>query len=486
MINIVGLGYGEIENLTAAALKKLETSEVIFIKECKKILEKKINHKNIHYINYDYLYNSIEDSHKVNEKIAENLISKYKNNMDFVYAVPGNPVEESGDVYELIKKCKERKIEYKIYPAIGINSFVSKVFQKEIDNVKIINSEKVDDSIFNKREDIAIINILNKTALSYVKKVLLRVYSEEVEIYCLNKYDDKYIEKVKVGEIDKIKEIDCYTVFFIPKELDGKKDIYELMRIIEILRGKNGCPWDREQTHKSIKKSIIEESYEVCDAIEKNDETSLIEELGDVLLQIVFHASIGKQNEEFNILDITDGICNKMIYRHPHVFGNENVKDTAEVLMNWDELKNKEKNFKSITDELNGVAKALPALIRAKKIQSKAKKVGFDWDNVEGAIEKVREELNEVIDVYKSEKMSRIKEEIGDLLFSCVNVSRFLNVDAEEALNLTTNKFIRRFNYMEEMARENDLNLEEMSLNDMDKLWDEAKKSEKHYSREGI
>ena len=258
-----------------------------------------------------------------------------------------------------------------------------------------------------------------------------------------------------------------------------KRDINDLIEIIERLRGENGCPWDREQTHESIRKGIIEESYEVMDAIDKDDEEGMIEELGDVLLQIAFHCVLGKEKGRFDLGDIINGICNKMIYRHPHVFGTEKVDNTEEVLVNWDELKKKEKKLETTTDELKGVARALPALIRANKVQGKASKVGFDWDRVEDAAIKVEEELNEVLDVYKSKNRAMITEEVGDLLFSCVNVSRLLDVDPEEALNISTEKFIRRFSAIEEKAGKKGVDLKEMPLKEMDILWDEVKKLEK-------
>jgi len=258
-----------------------------------------------------------------------------------------------------------------------------------------------------------------------------------------------------------------------------KKDIYDLIEIIEILRGENGCPWDRAQTNESIKKCIIEESYEVMDAIDKGDEDGIVEELGDVLLQVIFHCVLGKEEGKYDLGDVIEGICNKMIYRHPHVFGKDQAENIEEVLVNWDELKKKEKNFETTTDELNGVARALPALIRAKKVQGKARKVGFDWDKVEDAALKVEEELKEVLDVYKSKNRAMITEEVGDLLFSCVNVSRFLDVDPEEALNISTDKFIRRFGYIEEKAGQKGLDLKEMTLKEMDNLWNEIKKLEK-------
>jgi len=265
----------------------------------------------------------------------------------------------------------------------------------------------------------------------------------------------------------------------ISKLEKDKKDIYDLIEIIEALRGDNGCPWDREQTHESIKKAIIEESYEVMDAIDKEDEEGIVEELGDVLLQVVFHSVLGKEEGRYDLGDIIDGICNKMIYRHPHVFGNDKVENTEDVLVNWDELKRKEKNLETTTDELKGIARALPALIRAKKVQGKASKVGFDWDRVEDVALKVEEELKEVLDVYKSKNRAMITEEVGDLLFACVNVSRFLDVDPEEALTIATDKFIRRFSYIEEKARGKGLDLKQMPLEEMDMLWNEIKKLEK-------
>lgn len=258
-----------------------------------------------------------------------------------------------------------------------------------------------------------------------------------------------------------------------------KKDIYDLIKIIEALREENGCPWDREQTHESIKKAIIEESYEVMDAIDKDDEEGTVEELGDVLLQVVFHSVLGKEEGRYDLGDIIDGICNKMIYRHPHVFGNDKVENAEDVLVNWDELKKKEKNLETTTDELKGIARALPALIRAKKVQGKASKVGFDWDRVEDVALKVEEELEEVLGVYKSKNRAMITEEVGDLLFACVNISRFLDVDPEEALTMATDKFIGRVSYIEEKVRGKGLELKKIPREEMDMLWNEIKRLEK-------
>lgn len=250
----------------------------------------------------------------------------------------------------------------------------------------------------------------------------------------------------------------------------------DLLKIMEILRSENGCMWDRQQDHHSIRRNFIEETYEVCEAIDNEDVSLLKEELGDVLLQVVFHTRIEEEKGTFNIDDVADGICKKLIYRHPHVFGSVDVSSTGEILNNWDALKKVEKGQKSTTDTLNSVARSLPALIRAEKVQHKAAKVGFDWDDISGALDKVQEELDEVKRAVQGD--GSVPEEIGDLLFAAVNVARFADVDPEGALNATTEKFIRRFSYVERAAAAQEKALEDMTLREMDDLWNEGKRKE--------
>ena len=262
-------------------------------------------------------------------------------------------------------------------------------------------------------------------------------------------------------------------VDFTFKEKYTYEDLLEIMRI---LRCPEGCVWDREQDHKSIRRSFIEETYEAVEAIDNDDPVLLQEELGDVLLQVVFHAQIEAEAGRFTMDDVADGICKKMIYRHPHVFGSVEVKNSDDVLTNWDALKQKEKHQKSTTETLESVARSLPGLIRAEKVQHKAAKVGFDWDEVSGALDKVREETAEVACAIDGD--GDPSEELGDLLFAVVNVARFLKTDPEDAINRTTDKFIRRFAQVEEAAKNVGRSLSEMSLAEMDALWDAAKQKE--------
>ena len=224
------------------------------------------------------------------------------------------------------------------------------------------------------------------------------------------------------------------------------KDCYkfdDLLRIMEILRAPDGCMWDREQDHHSIRRNFIEETYEVCEAIDDEDTEHMKEELGDVLLQVVFHTQMEKEKGTFDIDDVADGICKKLIFRHPHIFGNVEVASSEEVLRNWDDLKRKEKHQETDTQALESVAKSLPSLIRAEKLQKKAAKVGFDWDNVKDALDKVQEELDEVRRAIDGD--GDPEEEIGDLLFASVNVARHLKIDPEAAAEKTCNKFVSRF-----------------------------------------
>ena len=258
-----------------------------------------------------------------------------------------------------------------------------------------------------------------------------------------------------------------------------KKDKYnfdDLLQIVEILRAPDGCMWDREQDHQSIRRNFIEETYEVCEAIDEQDTEHLKEELGDVLLQVVFHTQMEKEKGVFDIGDVADGICKKLIYRHPHIFGSVEVGSSEEILRNWDELKRKEKHQETDTSALESVAKSLPGLIRAEKLQKKAAKVGFDWENAQGALEKVEEELDEVKQAMAGS--GDPEEEIGDLLFAAVNVARHLKVDPEGAMEKTCNKFIRRFADMEQQAKEENKVLSDLPLAELDALWNRSKEKE--------
>jgi MazG family protein len=247
------------------------------------------------------------------------------------------------------------------------------------------------------------------------------------------------------------------------------KSLDRLLQIMEELRAQ--CPWDQKQTIESLRSLTIEETYELCDAIIKKDWNGLKEELGDVLLHLVFYAKIASEQKQFNFNDVIEAVCNKLVYRHPHIYSNVKVSNEQEVKENWEKLKQKERK-KSV---LSGVPDALPALIKALRIQDKSKQVGFEWDTTAQVQAKVKEELDELQEAMEENNQDHIEEEFGDVLFSLVNLARFLNVDPELALERTNRKFIDRFNKMEIIAEENGKSLLDMNLEEMDALWNFVK-----------
>lgn len=255
----------------------------------------------------------------------------------------------------------------------------------------------------------------------------------------------------------------------------GMKRLYD---IVSILRRK--CPWDKEQTHESLKGPMLEEIYEAIDAIDRKDVENLREELGDVTLHVVFHSILAEEKSNFNLIDVLNEECEKMIRRHPHVFSAENAQNQAKtvdkVLEKWENIKSNEHSETTASQTLIDVPKALPELIRSYKVQKKAAKVGFDWESREGALDKVYEEFIELKEAIEEGSMDYVEEELGDLLFSVVNVSRFLKLNPELALKEATNKFTRRFQVLEEIADREDKRLEDMSIDQLDRLWRMAKK----------
>ncbi len=254
-----------------------------------------------------------------------------------------------------------------------------------------------------------------------------------------------------------------------------KYNFDDLNKIVDKLRSDDGCPWDKEQTHKSLKKCLIEESYETLEAIDLEDDKKIKEELGDVLLQVIMHSQIGKEENRFDINDVIDTISKKMISRHTHIFGDDVANTSEEVLVNWNKIKNKEKGLDKVTHVLNDIPKTLPSLMKSYEIQDKVSKIGFDFENKDDVVKKIKEEVEEFLQVIENSDIDEKENEMGDILFSLVNMCRFLKIDPEIALQRTNLKFINRFVFMERVSDEKGLDMKQMKLDDLDKLWEEAK-----------
>ena len=314
-----------------------------------------------------------------------------------------------------------------------------------------------------------------------VKLTLSEYYPDEYEVYMALPAPDGSCYEIKTRklyEIDRMKDYDAAAVLLVPPadELDlPRHSVDGLLRVMRILRAPGGCPWDAEQTHESIRKDLLEESYEVIDAIDRQDPVALCEELGDLLMQVAFHAQIEEERASFGMRDVATGIVNKMIYRHPHVFGNIRVENSDEVLANWEKLKKEEKHQTTVAEAMDAVPKSFPALLRAYKIQKKAADVGFDWSSAEEALPKVYEEADEVMAALRDGGNGDIADEIGDLFFAAVNVARLRKIDPDLALKAATDKFERRFRLTEQLIAEDGKRFEDMTLPEMDDYWEKAK-----------
>lgn len=480
MIKVVGLGPGATESLTIGTLEVLKGGKNIYLRTEKHPTVDYLKSIRIQFETYDDKYEQYSNFDDVYKAIAEDLIQKHKIYGEIIYGVPGHPLVAETSVKLLIELCEKEKIELEILPAVSfIDAVIESLKLDPIEGLKIIDAFDIKNQVLDKRTGLLITQVYNKFIATDVKLSLLEYYKDDMEIYFVRAAGVKGLEstrKIKLYELDRQEDTDYLTSIYIPKELEATKDFQDLIEVMHILRDENGCAWDREQTHETLKKYLIEECYEVLEAIEEQDEDKIIEELGDVLLQVVFHAQIAKEEGYFNINDVIKSITNKMINRHPHIFKDVQSKNSEQVLESWEDIKIKEKGFESYTDTLKHVTKNLPGLMRADKVQQKAARVGFDWDTVEPAMEKVLEELQEIKDVYKDNNKAKILEEVGDLVFSTVNIARLLDIDPELAVNYSIDKFINRFQYIEENARNRNVDLKTMSLAEMDVLWNESKK----------
>ncbi|VTR28851.1 nucleoside triphosphate pyrophosphohydrolase [Actinobacillus pleuropneumoniae] len=327
---------------------------------------------------------------------------------------------------------------------------------------------------------------------SEVKLALMELYPDDYPVivgHALGVEGEEAIQQVPLFELDRIDGYGNLSLIYVPRSDDSnlrQRTFARLHEIVGILRSPEGCPWDREQTHESIRKNLIEETYEVLETIDEDDPEHMQEELGDLLLQIMLHSQMEEELGTFTVYDVIQALNDKLIFRHPHVFGESSAKDTESALQNWEQMKAEEKRRKGLSPEkasaLDGIPRDLPALMKAYKLQKKASKVGFDWDNIDGVFQKIEEELGELRQaVTEGQSDEDTALELGDLLFAVSNAARFIGADPEEALSRTNRKFIRRFSYIEEQLAAQGKTLQESTLDEMEALWQSAKTGSAHH-----
>ncbi|OLS03010.1 bifunctional methyltransferase/pyrophosphohydrolase YabN [Tissierella creatinophila] len=480
-IYVIGLGPGSIEDLTLGAINRIHNENKNFLRTENHPTIKYFKDNDILYKSFDYLYETKEEFQDVYETIVDSLVEEALKGENINYFVPGNPLVAERTVEILLEREEDIEI---ITGMSFIDPLIMSVKRDPINGLKIVDGTVFDFSMIDINTDMIITQVYNKRIISEIKLILSEIYGDEYNIFIVDSAGIKGQEKVNntpIYSLDRFEDIGYLTSIYIPRIEKEKKNIFDfndITNIMKRLRGEDGCQWDIKQTHSSLRKCIIEEAYEVVDAIDKGDIDSLMEELGDVLLQVIFHAEIAFDEGEFNIIDITTSLANKLIYRHPHIFLNEKVVNSEEVVYNWDRLKDLQRGFKTIGEKLDNIS-SLPSLMKGLKIQQVAAKVGFDWTDIKGALEKIEEEYNEVLEVIDSleENWERQEEEIGDLFFSIVNLARFLKIDPEVAMNKSNNKFINRFKFMEKECLEQNVKLEDLTLEEMESLWSLAKKN---------
>ena len=477
-ITVVGLGPGRWEHLTLEALETLEKAQRVFLRTEKHPMVEELKTRGIAYSSFDRVYHEEDTFENVYARIAEELVQEAKKG-DLVYAVPGNPAVAETSYYLLLGLAKKRGIEVETVPGM---SFLEIAYQRlGIDPVKglqVLDGLAIKGQKLDTGKGIIITQVYDQLVASEVKLALMGKFPAHYPVWVIRAAGvegREIIEKVPLYKLDRLSYIDYLTSVYVPAAKRQGYDIDDLLEIMRVLRGDKGCPWDREQDRQSLKPYLLEEAYEVLDAIEKEDVGLLKEELGDLLLQVVFHAQIADEEGEFDFSEVVEGICEKLIRRHPHVFGGQRARDSDGALDRWEASKRKEKGVRGYTTALMNIPRTLPSLMRSYKVQQKAALAGFDWDRIEDVMAKVKEELSELEEVYKNGEMSRIKEELGDLLFAVVNLARFENIRPELALRETVEKFIQRFAFIEKEALKMGKTLDRMTLDQMEQLWQASK-----------
>ncbi|MDR6885153.1 nucleoside triphosphate pyrophosphohydrolase [Bacillus sp. 3255] len=494
-ITVVGLGTGDEDQLTLGIWKKLQSAAqsqaVVFLRTVDHPMVHMLENNGIPYRTFDANYVAHQSFEEVYESIAEALIqSAMGSTGEVIYAVPGHPMVAEYTVQLLKQRCPEQGVTLQI---MGGESFLDQAFLRfgfdPIDGFQLLDATSLSRYTLNPQLHTIIGQVYDTYTASDLKISLMESYPDEYRVvvgHSLGVAGAEQIIEVPLHELDHVKGYGNLSLVWVPKSEQDEvryRTFGRLHEIVQILRSPEGCPWDREQTHASLRKNLIEEAYEVLETIDEDDPEHMCEELGDLLLQVMLHAQMEEEIGTFTVYDVIATLNEKLIRRHPHVFGENKAEDADEALVNWNAMKAEEKRKKGIDvtkqSVLDGIPRELPGLMKALKLQKKAATVGFDWPELGEVMQKLEEELAElreaIADTSEDAAAARLGE-LGDVLFSMVNVARFLKIDPEEAIMRTNRKFIQRFSYIEDQLRLKGLSFEQTGLSEMEKYWQEAKK----------
>ncbi|WP_078378383.1 bifunctional methyltransferase/pyrophosphohydrolase YabN [Sutcliffiella halmapala] len=481
-ITVLGLGAGDLEQLPMGIYKQIISCENLFLRTKEHPVIQELDKEGLSYQSFDSIYEESESFEDVYAKITQLLVEKSKEK-NIIYAVPGHPLVAEKTVQLLLEEAKKGEITLDIK---GGQSFLDPMFTAvgldPIEGFQFHDATSLVKEAIEPMQHMIFCQVYDAFIASEVKLTLMDILPDDypVTIVTAAGSSEEKITEVPLYELDRVAELNNLTSVYVPAVKEEEllfRQFSSFRQTISILRGPNGCPWDQKQTHESLKKYLIEEAYELIDAIDDGDIDGIIEELGDVLLQVMLHAQIGEDDGYFSIDEVIQGVNEKMIRRHPHVFGDTSVDDAEDVVKRWDEIKKTEKGERAEQSILDAVAKGLPNLTKAFQYQKKAAKVGFDWDHVDPMWAKVMEEIQELQEeLAKKSEPEIVATEFGDIVFALVNIARYYKIDPEEAVSYTNRKFYRRFTFIEKKVKELGLEIETLPLEQLDQFWNEAKK----------
>lgn len=493
-ITIVGLGPGSPTLISTGAFQALQRAEHLYFRTIVHpvvpwLLEE-LDLSPADYTAFDSYYETADSFEQVYERICTTLTDKVYAGDKVTYVVPGHPGVAETTVSELAKWAQSKGKKIEIVPSMScLDAICATLGIDPIMGLTIIDALDMPDRI--PEQPLLLMQVYNRLIASDVKLTLMEQLDDEHPITVIRAAgiaNEEKIANIPLYQLDTLPWLDHLTSVYVgtqgallqivdsePRECAYPLD--SLVDVMQRLRAPEGCPWDQVQTHESLRRYLVEETYEVLEAIDQGQWDNVKEELGDVLLQVVFHAQIATESRRFDINDVIAAVTQKLIRRHPHVFGSTEVEDADEVSRNWETIKKRERAAagEEYTSILDGVPLGLPALTQAEKIQAKAARVGFQWEDISGATEKAMEEVQELKDAWAEHDYDAIYTELGDVLFALVNVARYMSLDPEMALREAIKKFTKRFRYIEKTAAKQGLALTEMSLEEMDELWNAAK-----------
>ncbi|MBR6027807.1 MAG: nucleoside triphosphate pyrophosphohydrolase [Clostridia bacterium] len=474
-IIVVGLGQRDASHLTLTAEAQLRAAECLVLRTARHPVAEWLNAEGLPYESLDDYYGRFDDFDAMHTAMANDLWRKAaRRTVTFAVSDPS-----ADQAVRCLRQLKPAGAALQIVPGLSALDEADARLGGLLDasaGLCVIPASALSPTALMGGMPALITEIDNPHLAGDVKLTLCDAIGDETAVFLLPSLlaTSGRPKEIQACELDRQKHYDHTVSVYIPALSLQERSRYgfaELLRLVEVLRGEDGCPWDRKQTHESMRTCLVEEAYEAAGAIDEEDDAHLFDELGDVLFQVVFHASIGQQQASFDIQDVCTAICRKMIARHPHVFPPVDGQDAA--AETWEERKRREKGLTTQASVLSDVSRALPALTRADKVQKKAAQVGFDWPNAEEALPKVAEEAEEV----RSElpEGAHLAEELGDLLFSCVNVIRLAGCDPEQVLTHATDKFVSRFTEMENLIKSDGKSLKALTLQEMDVYWNAVK-----------